>query len=120
MYLNTVLYQLDMKLVANIYIIRTLQWSKEKSFHAHMWQYISHTKRLIFLIKTKVSSNLPWFTAITGLTARVDVEGQHSLSNFHFISMLKYIGVTFSFRLKGKKLQNRNPGRLYMIILCLL
>jgi hypothetical protein len=50
----------------------------------------------------EVSSNLPWFTAIAGVTARVNVKGQHSLSDFYFISMLKYVRITFSFWLEEK------------------
>lgn len=71
MYLNRVLYQLDMKLVATDRFFRTL--CELKSYHTHK-QYVSHTKKFIFLIKTKVSSNLPWFTAITGITARVNMK----------------------------------------------
>lgn len=49
-----------------------------------------------------MSSDLPWFTAITGLTARVNVKRQHSLPNFHFIAVFKDVRVTLSFGLDEK------------------
>ena len=118
MYLNRVFYQLDMKLVAMDTFFRTL-WEL-KSYHTHK-QYVSHTKELIFLIKTKVSSNLPGFTAVTGVPARVNVKRQHSLSDLHFIPMLEYIRVTLSFGLKGKKIiKQTSKSYIWLFILWLL
>lgn len=67
----------------------------------------SRTQRLILPIKAEVSPDLPRFTAIARLTARVNVERQHSLPNLYFISVLKDVRITFSFWLDEKILMNQ-------------
>lgn len=62
----------------------------------------SHTQRLISFIKAKVSSDLPRFTAIASLTARVNVKRQHSLPDFYFITVFKDVRIAFSFWLDEK------------------
>lgn len=49
-----------------------------------------------------MSSDLPRFTAIASLTARVNVKRQHSLPDFYFITVFKDVRIAFSFWLDEK------------------
>lgn len=59
---------------------------------------------LLSLVLAEVSHHLTRLTAITGISPRVDVEGEHSLSHLHLITVHQRMWLTLGFGLQKKDL----------------
>lgn len=66
------------------------------------------TSLLLSLVFAEVGNDLARLTTVTGVSPRVDMEGQHSLSHLHLITMHQSIGLTRGFGLQARTMERLN------------